>query len=229
MRLFLLRHGQTHANVSGALDTAVPGLDLTDLGRRQAKAASRALAAEGIGAIAVSTLTRTRQTAEPVAIDLGLSPVEHDGLREITAGDFEMRTDEDAVLGYLGTVADWLDGTLDRRMPGGETGLDFLSRYDEAIASTCAADVDAALVVSHGAAIRTWVTHRASGDHAPIHEGLHNTGCIILDGSPDDGWTITSWGREPIGGTWLDDEQAPDPTGSDLDPDGEAPGQSSGS
>ena len=32
MRLFLLRHGQTHGNVSGALDTAFPGLDLTDLG-----------------------------------------------------------------------------------------------------------------------------------------------------------------------------------------------------
>ncbi|WP_310525746.1 histidine phosphatase family protein, partial [Nocardioides sp.] len=59
MRLFLLRHGQTHGNVSGALDTGLPGLDLTDLGRRQAEAASRALAPEGIGAIAVSTLVRT--------------------------------------------------------------------------------------------------------------------------------------------------------------------------
>ena len=33
MRLLLMRHGQTHANVSGELDTAHPGLDLTDLGR----------------------------------------------------------------------------------------------------------------------------------------------------------------------------------------------------
>ena len=229
MRLFLLRHGQTHANVSGALDTGLPGLDLTDLGRRQAKAAGRALADEGIGAIAVSTLARTHQTAEAIATDLGLSPVEHDGLREIAAGDFEMRKDHEAVAGYLGTVGQWLDGDLESRMPGGETGVAFLARYDAAIASTCAVGVDAALVVSHGAAIRTWVTHRAGGDHAPAHEGLHNTGCITLDGSPDDGWTILSWGREPIGGDWLDDEQAPDPTGSDLDADDEAPGQSSGS
>jgi broad specificity phosphatase PhoE len=216
MRLFLLRHGQTHGNVAGALDTAFPGLGLTELGQRQAVAAARALRDAGIGAIAISTLGRTGETAGPIAAELGLTPVEHDELREISAGDFEMRSDEDAILGYLGTVAHWLDGDLERRMPGGETGTDFLERYDAAIASTCKVGVDAALVVSHGAAIRTWVTHRARGDHAPIHEGLHNTGCITLDGSPDDGWTIVSWEREPIGGAWLDDTAAPDPTGEEL-------------
>lgn len=229
MRLFLLRHGQTHGNVSGKLDTGFPGLSLTDLGQRQAVAAGRALGDAGIGAIAISTLVRTAETAAPIAADLGLTPVEHEGLREIAAGDFEMRGDEDAVLGYLGTVAQWLDHDLARPMPGGETGMAFMARYDEAIAATCALGVDTALVVSHGAAIRTWVTHRATGEHAPIHEGLHNTGCITLDGSPDVGWTITSWQRDPVGGTWLDDERAPDPTGGDLDPDDDAPGQSSGS
>lgn len=224
MRLFLLRHGQTHGNVSGALDTAFPGLGLTELGQRQAVAAARALGDAGIGAIAISTLGRTAETAAPIATELGMSPVEHDGLREISAGDFEMRADEDAIVGYLGTVAHWLDGDLERPMPGGETGTHFLARYDAAIANTCALGVDTALVVSHGAAIRTWVTHRARGDHAPVHEGLHNTGCITLDGSPDDGWTIVSWEREPIGGAWLDDIAAPDPTGEDLQP-----GQSSGS
>lgn len=223
MRLFLLRHGQTHANVAGALDTAFPGLDLTDLGRSQAQAAARALDDGGIGAIAVSTLARTHQTAQPLATSLGLTPVEHGGLREISAGDFEMRADEEAVLGYLGTVAQWLDGDLEHRMPGGETGTEFLTRYDDAIAAACAVGVDAALVVSHGAAIRTWVTHRASGEHAPIHEGLHNTGCITLDGNPDDGWTISTWEREPVGGAWLDDQTAADPTGEDL-PEGQSSG-----
>ena len=36
MRLILIRHGQTHSNVAHALDTTVPGADLTDLGREQA-------------------------------------------------------------------------------------------------------------------------------------------------------------------------------------------------
>src|SRR3954469_13476278 len=63
MRLLLLRHGQTHGNTAGALDTAVPGLDLTDLGHRQAEAAARALGDQGVDRIYVSTLTRTHQTA----------------------------------------------------------------------------------------------------------------------------------------------------------------------
>lgn len=227
MRLHLLRHGQTHANVAGALDTAHPGLQLTALGQLQARAAARSLAGAGIDAIAISTLTRTRQTAGPLATDLGLSPTVHDGLREIAAGHFEMRTDEASVRGYLETIGAWLDGDLLRKMPGGESGAAFLERYDAAISDLCRSTTTTGLVVSHGAAIRTWITHRATGEHAPAHEGLHNTGCVTLDGDPQDGWTIVAWEREPIGGAWLDDEAAPDPTGDELDaPDAS---QSSGS
>ncbi len=216
MRLHLLRHGQTHANVAGALDTAFPGLDLTDLGQQQARAVVRALADEDIDAIATSTLVRTSQTALPMANAVGLIATEHAGLREVSAGDFEMRSDQTSVHGYLETIATWLDGDLNREMPGGETGTAFLARYDAAIAEICQQDVTSALVVSHGAAIRTWVTHRAAGEHAPVHEGLHNTGCITLDGTPEEGWVIMSWQREPIGGAWLDDESAADPTGDEL-------------
>lgn len=216
MRLHLLRHGQTHANVAGALDTDFPGLDLTDLGQQQARAIIRALADADIDTIATSTLVRTSQTALALANAVGLTATEHPGLREVSAGDFEMLSDQRSVHGYLETIAAWLDGDLNREMPGGETGTAFLQRYDAAIAEVCHQDVSSALVVSHGAAIRTWVTHRAAGEHAPVHEGLHNTGCITLEGTPTDGWVIVSWQREPIGGAWLDDESAADPTGDEL-------------
>ena len=36
-RLHLVRHGQTPSNVAGALDTALPGAPLTELGREQAE------------------------------------------------------------------------------------------------------------------------------------------------------------------------------------------------
>jgi broad specificity phosphatase PhoE len=229
MRLLLLRHGQTYANTTAALDTAAPGHDLTELGVRQAVAAGRALDTAGIGHVAISTAVRTAQTAAPLADALGLVPVPHDGLREVAAGDFEMRSDQEALEGFLGTVGSWIDGDLRRRMPGGETGHEFLTRYDAAVERVCAAGADVALVVSHGAAIRTWVTHRARGQHAPVHEGLHNTGCITIDGGPAGGWTIASWDREPIGGAWLDDVRAPDPTGGELDADDERKAQSSGS
>src|SRR5688500_8366153 len=128
-----MRHGQTHANVSGELDTAHPGLDLTELGRAQAVAASRALADEHLDAVYVSSRVRTHQTAAPTAESRGLSLTQLDGIEEIQAGDYEMASDHDSVAGYIGAVAAWLEGDLTRRMPGSETGEEFLARFDAAV------------------------------------------------------------------------------------------------
>lgn len=67
MRLLLIRHGQTPANVRGELATARPGPGLTALGRRQALAIPDAVAGEQIAAIYVSPLVRTGETAAPLA------------------------------------------------------------------------------------------------------------------------------------------------------------------
>lgn len=218
MRLLLLRHGQTHGNTSGALDTAYPGLDLTELGLRQSEAAARVLADEGepgVDGIFVSTLVRTQQTAAPLAKLLGVEPTILEGLREIAAGDYEMAIDEESVLGYVGTVADWIEGRFEVRMSGGENGHEFLARYDEAVAAIAANGHRRALVVSHGAAIRTWVSARVSdaSGHEMATEGFNNTACIELEGTPADGWKIVAWTPDALGGHYLDDESAPDPTG----------------
>ena len=217
-----MRHGQTHANVSGELDTAHPGLDLTDLGRAQAAAAAKAIAGERLDAIYVSSRVRTHQTAAPTAEDRGIEPVQLDGLQEIDAGDFEMRSDHDAVAGYIGSVATWLEGDLAHRMPGGETGEEFLTRFDAAVRTIVEAGHDAALVVSHGAALRTWVSTRMTPhpDAPPPTQPLHNTALIVLDGDHDSGWEMVSWQGHPVGGDFLEDPTAEDPTG-DLDPDGD--------
>lgn len=68
---YFLRHGETEANardiVSGALD-----VELTALGREQARVAARTLAAEPITAIYSSPLRRARETAEAVGQALRL-------------------------------------------------------------------------------------------------------------------------------------------------------------
>ncbi len=222
-----MRHGQTHANVSGELDTAHPGLDLTDLGRAQAVAAAKAIADEPLDAIYVSSRVRTHQTAAPTAEDRGLTLTQLDGLEEIQAGDFEMRSDHDAVAGYIGAVATWLEGDLTHRMPGGETGEEFLARFDTAVRTIVDAGHDAALIVSHGAALRTWVSTRMEPhpDAPPATQPLHNTALIVLDGDPETGWRMVSWQGHPVGGAQpdgssLEDPTAEDPTG-DLDPDGD--------
>ena len=218
MRLLLLRHGQTTSNVAGALDTGTPGAELTELGRAQAKAAATVLAEREVEAIHCSTLVRTQQTAAPLAEALGLRPTIHDELREITAGDLEMRTDTTSAHAYQHMIASWLlEGDLDARLPGGETATEFLARYDAAIDRITATARGTALVVSHGAAIRSWVGLR--GGDIPEHlremalEYLRNTACVELERRTDGSWEIIEWRSHAIGGHLLEDDTVADPTG----------------
>ncbi|GAA3381652.1 histidine phosphatase family protein [Cryptosporangium minutisporangium] len=195
MRLILIRHGQTPSNVAHLLDTAVPGPGLTELGHEQAAALPEVLADEDIDAIYVSTLVRTHLTAAPLAAARGLQPLVRDGLREVAAGDLEMRSDEDAVHTYLTTLFGWSQGDLELRMPGGENGVEALGRFDAVVDEAAASGAGSVAMVSHGAAIRAWVAARAvnvdvewAAEHA-----LSNTGVVILEGSPTDGWKALTW------------------------------------
>ncbi|MFJ8494940.1 histidine phosphatase family protein [Streptomyces sp. NPDC094038] len=196
MRLLLIRHGQTPTNVDFLLDTAVPGPGLTALGEQQAAALPEALAGEDIEALYVSTLTRTRLTAAPLAAARGLEPVVRDGIREVFAGDLEMlpghsgRGEE-----YMRTVFAWAAGDTAPRMPGGEAGDEVLGRYDAVVAEAAASGAGTVAMVSHGAVIRLWTAARADNVDVPYAASrlLANTGVVILEGSPADGWKALSW------------------------------------
>lgn len=217
MRLMLIRHGQTPANVLGELDTAHPGPGLTELGQSQAEMIPQALRDEVVDGVFASTLVRTQITGQPLAIDRGLEVQVLPGLHEIEAGVLEGRSDLASVRTYLETVFAWGTGNLDATMPGASDGHAFFRRFDADIARI-ADRVEAATVFSHGAAIRVWAAGRAQ-NVPPAFAGTHeldNTGMIELTGSPTDGWTLVSWAGLPVGGAQLVDEAAADPTGDPL-------------
>lgn len=199
MKLYLVRHGETGSNLVGALDTAIPGADLSDTGREQAKALARRFDGVRIDGLYASTLARTQQTIAPLSQRFGFGPIVLDGLREVGAGDWEMRTDEEAVIGYMTTVGSWITGDTAARMSGGETGDEFLARFDGAIKTIAAEGGDTALLVSHGAAIRTWVGARCDlGEwDGAAFSSLPNTGVIELDGDIDN-WRIVSWDQREL-------------------------------
>ncbi len=203
MRLMLLRHGQTPYNVAGALDTARPGAELTALGQAQARALPGVLGGEAISAIHASVLIRTQLTATPLAEACGLTIGVEEGLEEIVAGDLELRSDRESITAYLTVAGAWIHGDLDRAMPGGQNGHDFVGRFDDAIAKIAAehGERDTALVVSHGAAIRAWVGIRVPGVGSVENRWLMNTGMVTLDGDPSAGWNFLAWHSEPLGGT----------------------------
>lgn len=224
MRLLLIRHGQTTANVLGSLDTAEPGPSLTALGERQAAGVPSALDGVDIDAIFVSTLVRTRETAAHLARARGLVAIALEGIHEIGAGQLEGRADHHSTRRYLETVFAWGLGERDRIMPGAANGHDFFARFNASITDAAATvqglagDAATAVVFSHGAAIRVWVAGRATNvplAFAGSHE-LDNTGIVELDGSPETGWRLTRWQGTPIGGEDLADAPAEDPTGETL-------------
>lgn len=215
MRLLLLRHGQTPSNVSGLLDTAAPGPGLTELGTRQAAAVPGALDGVPIDAIVVSSLTRTTLTAAPLAHQRALPAMRIDGLREIEAGRLELAADSDAHRTYLGTAFGWARGDLDRRIPGGPDGHQFLRRFDAALATVAAQGWHTVVAVSHGAAIRAWASARVAGVDLDevASTPLANTGLFEIDGDQTRGWQMVRWNPDPIGGQELATTHAGDPTG----------------
>ncbi|MGW3548525.1 histidine phosphatase family protein [Janibacter hoylei] len=220
MRLLLIRHGQTPHNVTGALDTAYPGAGLTELGQRQAAAVPASLADEDVSAVYASPLVRTQLTGVPLAQERSLEVRVREGLEEIAAGDFEMRADQVAVEGYLGGLAAWLHRDLDHAVPGGTTGHDFMARFDGAVRSIAGAHGrdDTVALFSHGAAIRVFATLAAELDADDI-EGrwINNTGLVLLDGRPGEGWDLVRWTGDPLGGAHLASVRAHDVTGEAID------------
>ena len=212
MRLLLIRHAQTSANVLGQLDTAQPGPGLTALGKRQATAVAEALREQQIDGVFATTLVRTQLTARSFSAATVI-----DGLHEIEAGDLEGRSDRASARTYLETAFAWGSGDLDVTMPGATDGHAFFERFDRGIST--AASVGTAVVFSHGAAIRVWTAARAH-NVPPIFAATHyleNTGVVEFDGSPEHGWALISWAGAPVGGPSLTDKSAGDPIGDALD------------
>jgi probable phosphoglycerate mutase len=200
MKLYLVRHAQTPGNVRGALDTALPGPPLTDLGHQQAAALAERLAGEPIVAVYASQAIRTQQTAAPLAEKLGLDVQVIEGVKEVDAGALEGRTDRDAVIVYMETVRKWTLGELGVAIPGGETGEQVHSRMSDAVAQLRVkheeADPDGVVVlVSHGGTIRLsgeWLSDNVRPEVA--NSGMiPNTGIVMLDALPGGGWHCASW------------------------------------
>ena len=76
-RILLVRHGQATFNVEGRLPGQLPGIELTDEGRRQAHRAAVALAGLRLSAVVSSPLERALETARIIARGWAL-PVRED-------------------------------------------------------------------------------------------------------------------------------------------------------
>ena len=90
--VLLVRHGESAPAIAGKPFALVDGHgdpELHEEGHRQALKVAERLRNDAIAAIYVTTLTRTHQTAAPLAAALGLTPIVNADLREVFLGDWE--------------------------------------------------------------------------------------------------------------------------------------------
>ncbi len=217
MRLMLVRHGETPANVAGSLDTFLPGPGLTDRGAQQAEALVPAFAGHPLDAIYASEATRTQRTAAPLAADRGLDVQVLPGTFEVQAGALERRTDEPSITAYIEVLRHWREGDLDASTPGGEDGHQAMRRFDAAVATIRGTGDQDVVLVSHGAVIRSWAGLRCTGTGDLAAQPLDNTGVVTLESeSESDGWRLVSWQQRPAGGVEDSAPETPhaDPTGA---------------
>jgi len=156
----LLRHGETpltpekRFSGSGGTDPA-----LSEKGMWQAARAAEALAARGtVQAIVSSPMQRTRQTAEAVAIRLGLEVRIEEGLRELDFGDWEGLTFAEVQERHPDDLAAWLGSAKAKPTGGSESFTTLTHRIgvarDKILARHPGKTV---LVVSHVSPIKTLV------------------------------------------------------------------------
>jgi probable phosphoglycerate mutase len=185
--LVVARHAEAEYEVD---EWADEGGSLTPLGRRQAAALGDALAGRRVAHVWTSTLARAVQTAEIAAARLGVGVTTRSGLREFGVGEHAGKPKD--LDPFLDTYLRWLEGDLDARMPGSETGREIADRVGGVLREI--ADLhpgETVLVVSHGGAIGVGVPTLCRMDVAQTQ--LDNTGSVEVLADAD-GWVCTRWG-----------------------------------
>ncbi|WP_165165378.1 histidine phosphatase family protein [Corynebacterium qintianiae] len=201
--LVLLRHGQTTSNVGRHLDTALPGAELTELGREQAAAAGRGIMAEYSPVrVVTSQALRAQQTGE-IAFGAHFDDIPAlDGLHEVQAGRWEMMNTREAHEAYHGAFRGFYRRELESLIDGGDSLDIFLARYRAALAPLVEHDsAGDTVVVSHGGAIRAFAANATDIDPDFAEMAyLPNCHYLVIDPVGEFGsWRVVKWGKHSLG------------------------------
>jgi hypothetical protein len=209
-----VRHGQSIGNAANLIDTGVPGLPLTPLGQQQATTVAGVLTGQGpFAGIFESQLTRVQQTAAALA---GMNNVPIlPGLNEINAGMFDGAPQiSPQGLMYLVAPVAWTLGlpALPMLAPGSANfdGIVFdhgftnalQTMYGDAMANPVLAANGKITEVAYSSEfaieVGTLMNVNNPNPLLMLTHPLPNTGTVVVEGSPQSGWTLLSWDGIPV-------------------------------
>jgi probable phosphoglycerate mutase len=128
--LYLLRHGESAANVERVFAAHRINPPLSAIGREQIERQSKTLASIGFDACYTSPLLRAKQSAEILSKEIGLQFTETKALMEVDVGtlDGQPETLSHNWSIYTNVVRKWEDGLSTTGFPGGERLFDIEAR-----------------------------------------------------------------------------------------------------
>jgi len=151
--LYLIRHGESVANVEPIIGGMRGDTGLTARGRRQAELLEERLRADGLRAdhLYVSTLPRALETGEYVARALQLPIQRDDELQELRPGQADGLSVEEWESQFGGPDASAARDPFRPFSPGGESWAEFLVRAGRALADlVCRHEDQTVVAVCHG-------------------------------------------------------------------------------
>lgn len=157
--IYIVRHGQSLGNLKGGFagHTDYP---LSELGHKQARMTADYLREKRIEAVLSSTLTRAKQTAEPIAADRGLAVIPSEAFMEMNFGDWEGKPLDEVEKEYNGAVTEWKTAMYKTICPNGESTMDCYRRAIRALEDAAKRyDGKDICIVSHGALIKCMLCH----------------------------------------------------------------------
>ncbi|SHH22715.1 alpha-ribazole phosphatase [Caloranaerobacter azorensis DSM 13643] len=157
MKLILVRHGETKANVD-KLYSGWTDFPLTDRGKEQVKNLLEILSRENIDVIYSSPLSRTLVTAEIISKHIGKKFYVNEKLKEMNFGIFEGKTYKEISKTYHLEWEKWISDNIKYRIPNGESLIDMYNRVTQFIDEL--KDKDGTfLLVTHAGVIRIAITY----------------------------------------------------------------------
>lgn len=211
-----LRHGQSIDNQAGIIDTVPPGTGLTPEGVTQATTVGEQLAPGPYAGLFSSDELRAIETADYISTELNNTPVQPPipGLDEINAGIYEGQpvSSLDGLL-YLTTPIAWVFGADLVPMPGSPdvNGFVFDQRFTDAVdaiydQTSNAAGSPTDIAVSSEGSITTWALMNVKNPDFSLvltelldkGQFLPNTSEVVVQGDPQDGWTLVSYDGVPV-------------------------------
>src|SRR3989338_10490608 len=195
-RLYLVRHGETDANLNHIVEGQIFNSPLNEHGREQAKLTGRALADIDLKFIYVSSALRARQTAVEIlknqviqkTFEREICGLEscvpkfriHSGLLEINQGDFEGMKSEEIKEKCGDLYRNYKTCPAEIVFPGGESVIQARNRIAQTLTEIMESDPDGnILVVSHGGALALAFICLFGWDINGVFHSLRNDNCGI--------------------------------------------------